>query len=73
MSSVSNVIEVRSAVSRFGVQICLGVPAGLLAVVLILHKNFHFLSQPLLTGDKPDWLDMSLSRWRLPMFSLPIY
>lgn len=43
-----NVIEVRAAVARFGVQICLGLPAGLLAVVLILHKNFQFLSQPLL-------------------------
>jgi hypothetical protein len=43
-----NVTEVRVAVARLGVQICLGVPAGLLAVVLILHKNFHFLSQPLL-------------------------
>jgi hypothetical protein len=43
-----NVIEVRAAVAKLGVQICLGVPAGLLAVVLILHKNFHFLSQPMI-------------------------
>ena len=44
-----NVIEVRAAVARLGMQICVGVPAGLFAVVLILQKNFHFLSQPLLT------------------------
>ena len=43
-----NVTEVRATVARLGVQICLGVPAGLFAVVLILHKNFHFLSQPLI-------------------------
>jgi len=43
-----NVIEVRATVARLGVQLCLGVPAGLLAVVLILHTNFRFLSQPLL-------------------------
>ena len=51
MSSVDN-IEVRSAVSRFGMHICLGVPVGLLAVVLILHKSFNFLAQPLLTGNE---------------------
>ena len=51
MSSVDN-IEVRSAVSRFGLHICLGVPVGLLAVVLILHKSFNFLAQPLLTGNE---------------------
>jgi hypothetical protein len=41
-------MEVRAAVARLGVHICFGVPAGLLAVVLILHKSFHFLSQPLI-------------------------
>jgi hypothetical protein len=47
-----NVLEVRAAVARLGMQICLGVPAGLFAVVLILHKNFQFLSQPLIArGD----------------------
>jgi hypothetical protein len=43
-----NVIEARAAVAKLGVQICLGVPAGLFAIVLILHKNFHFLSHPLI-------------------------
>jgi hypothetical protein len=43
-----NVIEVRAAVARLGMQICVGAPAGLFAIVLILHKNFQFLSQPMI-------------------------
>jgi len=45
-----NVTEVRVAVAQLGVQICLGVPAGLFAVVLILHTNFHVLSQPIIAA-----------------------
>lgn len=47
-----SVIEVRAAVARLGLQICVGAPAGLFAIVLILHKSFQFLSRPLLApGD----------------------
>ncbi len=43
-------MEVRAAVARLGLQICAGVPAGLFAIVLILHKQFHFLSRPLIAA-----------------------
>jgi hypothetical protein len=43
-----NVTEVRVAVMKFGLQICLAAPAGLLAIVLILHKGFQFLSRPVI-------------------------
>jgi hypothetical protein len=49
MSNV-NIEEVRGAVLRSGLHICLGVPVGLLVATLILSKGFGYLSHPLLSG-----------------------
>lgn len=46
-----NVTEARITVMRFGLRICIAVPAGLLAAVLVLYKGFHFLQQPVLAKD----------------------
>ncbi len=41
-------VAVRGAVIRSGLHLCVGVPVGMLAITLILHKSFSFLSQPLI-------------------------
>lgn len=56
--AVVNVTEVRVAVMRYGLRFCVAVPAALMAMVLVLHKGFHFLQQPLLA--KPEARIVSL-------------
>jgi hypothetical protein len=47
--TVVNVTEVRAKVMKHGLQFCVALPAALFVMVMILHKGFHFLQQPMLS------------------------